>query len=370
MKYNWELPDWPNFKVQLNKTEALLYEFALKTGEVNGILQTLPQNIQQEALLQIMISEAVKTSEIEGEFLSRQEVMSSIRNNLGLNIPSDIVHDRRAAGIGKLMIDVRNSFNNPLTKETIWEWHIALLGSSNRITIGAWRKGDEPMQVISGRIGNEIAHFEAPPSNRVPNEMEYFIDWFNETAPGGSREINSAPVRSAIAHLYFESIHPLEDGNGRIGRAIAEKALSQTLGRPVLLSLSETIEMDRPAYYAALKKAQQNNDISEWVNYFVSVTLTAQLKAKALVNFTLQKTRFFDKYKERLNSRQHKAIMKMLEMGIEGFKGGMTAKKYMSITKTSKATATRDLQVLSDLEILIAKGSGRSVHYDLNLKLI
>jgi len=137
-----------------------------------------------------------------------------------------------------------------------------------------------------------------------------------------------------------------------------------------LLSLSEAIEIDRPAYYAALKKAQQNNDISEWVNYFVSVALTAQLKAKALVNFTLQKTRFFDKHKEQLNSRQHKAIIKMLEAGIEGFKGGMTAKKYMLITKTSKATATRDLQVLNDLEILIARGSGRSVHYDLNFKLI
>jgi Fic family protein len=370
MKYNWELPDWPDFKIQLNKSEAMLYAFTLETGEVNGILQTLAPDIQQEALLQIMISEAVKTSEIEGEFLSRQEVMSSIRNNLGLNIPSDVVHDRRASGIGELMIDVRNSFKEPLTQEKIWEWHKALLGSSNRIRIGAWRKDDEPMQVISGRIGSETVHFEAPPSSRVPVEMEHFIEWFNQTAPGGSLEINSAPVRSAIAHLYFESIHPLEDGNGRIGRAIAEKALSQTLGRPVLLSLSEAIEIDRTAYYAALKKAQQSNDISEWINYFVSVTLTAQRKAKTLVNFTLQKTRFFDKYKEQLNSRQKKAIIKMLDAGTEGFKGGMTAKKYISITKTSKATATRDLQELSDLEILITAGSGRSVHYDLNFKLI
>ena len=365
--YNWELPDWPNFETHIEKSEALLYAFTMETGEVNGILKTLPQDIQQEALLQIMISEAVKTSEIEGEFLSRQEVMSSIRNNLGLNVPSDIINDRRASGIGELMIDVRSSFKEVLTKEKLWDWHKILLGSSNRIKVGGWRQGKEPMQVISGRVGNETVHFEAPPSSRVPEEMEYFINWFNETAPGGFREISSAPVRAAIAHLYFESIHPFEDGNGRIGRAIAEKALSQTLGRPVLLSLSEAIELDKAAYYAALKKGQQSNDISEWVDYFLSVVLIAQGKAKELVNFTLQKTRFFDRYKQQLNGRQLKAIKKMLDGGIEGFKGGMTAKKYVSITKTSKATATRDLQILNELGILIASGAGRSVHYDLNM---
>jgi Fic family protein len=367
MKYNWELPDWPNFSYTLKKVEGMLYAFALETGEVSGILKALPDDVQQEALLQTMISEAIKTSEIEGEFLSRQDVVSSIKNNLGLTAVPEIVHDQKAAGIGKLMIDIRNSFKEELTKEKLWEWHILLLGSVKDINTGQWRTGDEPMQVISGSIGREKIHFQAPPSTVVPHEMKAFIDWFNTTASGGKQEISSAPVRAAIAHLYFESIHPFEDGNGRIGRAIAEKALSQTLGRPVMLSLSKSIEANKSDYYKALETAQRDNEISEWLEYFVSTALTAQREAKSLVNFTLIRTKFFDQYAGRLNERQLKAVHKMLDAGFGGFKGGMTAKKYISITRTSKATATRDLQELAEMGVLLAAGAGRSVSYDLNL---
>ncbi|WP_285054965.1 Fic family protein [Pedobacter ginsengisoli] len=367
MKYNWELPDWPNFSYNLKKIEGMLYAFALETGEVSGILKALPDDVQQEALLQTMISEAIKTSEIEGEFLSRQDVMSSIKNNLGLTAVPEIVHDQKAAGIGKLMVDVRGSFKEELTIKKLWEWHKLLLGAVKGINTGKWRAGDEPMQVISGSIGSEKIHFQAPPSAVVPQEMKHFIDWFNATGPDGSLEISSAPVRAAIAHLYFESIHPFEDGNGRVGRAIAEKALSQTLGRPVMLSLSKSIEANKSNYYKALEMAQLNNEISEWLEYFVFTALTAQREAKSLVNFTLIKTKFFDKHIGRLNERQLKAVNKMLDAGFDGFKGGMTAKKYISITRASKATATRDLQELTELGLLLATGAGRSVSYDLNL---
>jgi len=223
------------------------------------------------------------------------------------------------------------------------------------------------MQIVSGSIGKEKIHFQAPPSQQVSEEMRQFISWFNATAPDESKTISSAPVRAAIAHLYFESIHPFEDGNGRIGRAIAEKTLSQTLGRPVMMSLSRTIEADRKNYYAALEQAQTSNEITAWISYFVEVALKAQRESRQLIDFTLQKTRFFDRHKTQLNERQTRVIQKMLEAGQGGFEGGMSAKKYMSITKTSKATATRDLQMLSELGVFKAEGGGRSVRYGLVL---
>jgi len=244
-------------------------------------------------------------------------------------------------------------------------WHRILLANSTKIKAGVWRKHKAPMQVVSGTIGKEKVHFEAPPSKQVPQEMEHFIHWFNSTAPGGDKEIKKAPVRSAIAHLYFESIHPFEDGNGRIGRAIAEKALSQTIGRPVMLSLSQVIEADKKSYYKALEKAQRKNEITEWLQYFTGIVYEAQIAANKLISFTLQKSMFINQYKTLLNERQLKVVLKMLESP-KGFEGGMSAKKYISITKTSKATATRDLQQLLELGALILKGGGRSTHYTIN----
>jgi Fic family protein len=176
-------------------------------------------------------------------------------------------------------------------------------------------------------------------------------------------------VRSAIAHLYFETIHPFEDGNGRIGRAIAEKALSQTIGRPVMLSLSRAIEADKNAYYTALETAQRSNEITPWVTYFIRRTLDAQMEAESQIEFTLKKTKFFDRYKGQLNERQVKVVRRMLEEGPKGFEGGMNARKYMGITKTSKATATRDLQQLLETGAfkLAGKAGGRSTGYQVNL---
>lgn len=367
MAYNWQLSDWPEFTFDLSGIEDILLAFATETGRISGLLQAIPDNVQIETVIQTMVAEAVKTSEIEGEYLSRQDIVSSIRNNLGLNPVAEKVKDKKAQGAATLMVDVRNSYSDPLTEEKLFEWHRTLLPDS-KVNTGIWRTHEAPMQVISGAYGIEIVHFEAPPSSRVPDEMNAFIKWFNNTAPKSAMEIKHAPVRSAIAHLYFESIHPFEDGNGRIGRAIAEKALSQTIGRPVMLSLSCTIEANKKDYYQALKDGQRSNEITEWISYFAQTCLAAQTDALGLIEFTLKKTKLFDRYKDKLNERQLKAVRKMLDTGIEGLEGGMTAKKYMSITKASKATATRDLQELVKIGLFLPFGGGRSIHYKLTIE--
>ncbi|MEJ7770035.1 MAG: Fic family protein [Chitinophagaceae bacterium] len=367
MKYNWQQPDWPGFTYSLQEIEDTLIELAAEIGHVSGMLKTLPEENRIEAIINTMVAEAIKTSEIEGEYLSRQDIVSTIRNNLGLNEIEEPVKDKKSQGAGELMVEVHNSYVEPLTKTKLFAWHKMLLSESRGINVGVWRKHEDPMQVISGAVGKEKIHFEAPPSSRVPDEMKKFIEWFNVTAPGGKNEMKKAPVRSAIAHLYFESIHPFEDGNGRIGRAIAEKALAQTIGQLVLLSLSRTIETKKKLYYNELEQAQQSNDITSWVKYFVNTILKAQIQSKEIIDFILKKSKFFDRFKSVLNERQEKVIRKMLDAGPEGFKGGMSAKKYISIARTSKATATRDLQNLLEMDVLQITGAGRSTNYILNI---
>ncbi len=368
-KYNWQQGDWPQFKFSITEVEDTLHAFAEKVGRVSGILEALPEETQQDVIVDIILSEAIKTSEIEGEFPSRNDVLSSIRMNLGLHYSAERIKDKSAADLGKLMIDVRNTYKELLTEKKLFEWHQLLLGETHGLTVGQWRTHAEPMQVISGAMGKEKIHFEAPPSSIVPNEMKRFIVWFNDTAPGGKHEIKKAPVRSAIAHLYFESIHPFEDGNGRIGRAIAEKALSQTIGRPVMLSLSRAIEAKKRLYYESLEKAQLSNDITPWIAYFVNTILDAQMEAETQIDFTLKKTRFFYRYKDKLNDRQLTVVKRMMEEGPIGFEGGMNARKYIGITKTSKATATRDMQQLLEIGafVLAGKAGGRSTSYQLNV---
>lgn len=368
-KYNWQLKDWPQFKFSLSGVENELLTFSEKVGRVSGILEGLPEDTQQGVIIDIILAEAIKTAEIEGEYPNRKDVLSSIRKNLGLHYSPEYIRDKSAAGLGELMIDVRKTFEEVLTEEKLFAWHRMLLGENKEMKVGQWRTHEDAMQVISGAIGKEKVHYEAPPSSQVPHEMKIFIQWFNDTAPGGKDEIKKAPVRSAIAHLYFETIHPFEDGNGRIGRAIAEKALSQTIGRPVMLSLSRTIEPEKNIYYESLEKAQRSNEITSWIEYFVRTSLDAQLEAAVQIDFTLKKTKFFDRFKEQLNERQLIVIRRMLEEGTKGFEGGMNARKYIGITKTSKATATRDMQQLLELGafILVGKAGGRSTSYQVNL---
>lgn len=368
MNYNWQQEEWPHFEYELSHLEDAILELTSRMGRASGLIDGLSDEIKNETLIDMMVAEAVKTSEIEGEYLSRKDVMSSIRNNLGLNSIQEQVNDWRADGVGLLMIKVREEYDFELSKEMLFSWHELLMSGNPMVKAGAWRDHKEPMQVISGAVGKEKIHFEALPSAQVPSEMGRFIQWFNETSPEGTNRISNPAVRAAVAHLYFESIHPFEDGNGRIGRAISEKALSQGIGRPALLSLSRSIEANRNAYYDALKQGQSSNDITEWITYFVNTVLYAQVQAEAQIEFTLKKTRFYDRNQDQLNERQLKVIRRTLEEGAEGFEGGMNANKYMKIAKTSKATATRDLQDLVKKALFVPLGLGRSTRYEVNLR--
>ena len=365
MKYNWQLPDWTKFIFDDSVIDSLCMNFALETGELKGLVDSLSTEIQQETILQFMISEAIKTSEIEGEFFSRQDVMSSIKKNLGIGGFGQI-RDKNAQGIGQLMVTVRNSYSVKLTEFTIKQWHAILMEYSKRVNPGKYRTGKEPMQIVSGTFGKEIIHFEAPPSNQVSFEMKKFIKWYNDFKIKPT-DIKKALIKTSISHLYFESIHPFEDGNGRIGRAIAEKCLSESLNRPVLMSISSTIEQNKKQYYESLKQAQRTLEITDWILYFSTLILESQKSAKLTVLFTLNKTKFIDKYNDQMNERQRKAVLKMFENGVSGFEGGMTAIKYVSINKTSRATATRDLTDLTEKNILTPRGEGRNRCYDLNL---
>ena len=364
MKYNWQQSDWPQFRYDLKAVEDELFSFAQKAGNISGLIKGLSDDAQQEAIIDLMVAEAIKTSQIEGEDLLRSDVMSSIRNNLGLNSKPEKVSDKNAQGAGELMVEVRNTFADPLTEAMLFKWHRTLLGAfSKRLMVGAWRDHAEPMQIVSGAYGKEKVNFEAPPSSTVPAEMKTFIQWFNDTAPEGKKAIKYPAVRAAVAHLYFESIHPFEDGNGRIGRAISEKALSQGLGRPVIMSLSKAIEAKKKLYYASLKAAHGSNEITEWLKYFVNTVNEAQEDAERLIEFILFKTRLFDRFSDNMNERQIKALNRMLENGPAGFDGGMRTQKYMSITGASKATTARDLQHLVDIGVFKQVGNGRSTHY-------
>jgi len=368
MLYNWQHPDWPEFRFDPEVFRNRLVILAEHTGRVSGLLDALPEQFGEDAEIDLMIDEAVHSSAIEGETLPRNEVMSSIRNRLGLNVIPEPVRDALARGAGNLMVAVRSSFAEPLTEDMLFEWHTLLLGDGGSpLKVGAWRHGSDPMQVVSGRIDRPTVHFEAPPSATVPLEMNRYVEWFNATAQGGKSWIREAAVRSAIAHLYFESIHPFEDGNGRIGRALSEKVLSQGLGRPAILSFSRAIESRRNDYYDALQAAQRGNEITEWISYFIDVVLSAQFMAEAQILFVVRKSHFLRQFADRFNERQSKAVHRMLEAGPEGFQGGMNARKYVSITKVSKATATRDLQELVTMGALEAVGAGRSSGYELRL---
>lgn len=367
MSYNWQHEDWPNFSYDLESLKPSMVLFSETMGRTSGLLEGLSDGEQSASMIDLMVAEAVKTSEIEGEMISRQDVMSSIKNNLGLNPTPEFVKDRRADGIAELILDVRESFAAPLREEKLFAWHRMLMMGEERVQAGSWRTHPEPMQVVSGPIGRQRVHYEAPPSGCVPAEMAAFLQWFNDDGGGDKKAEVNPLVRSAIAHLYFLTVHPFEDGNGRIGRAISEKSLSQSLGRPVLLSLSRVIEADRKTYYQALQAAQSSNEITEWICYFVGVVLEAQKQAEDHVRFTLKKAKLFDRLEDKINDRQLRVLQRMLEEGPKGFKGGMSAKKYMTMTKTSKATATRDLQMLVEQRVFISIGRGRSTRYQIDL---
>jgi Fic family protein len=245
---------------------------------------------------------------------------------------------------------------------------MVMSGSRNLRDVGRYRTGAEPMPAVSGSVHEPKVHFEAPPSSRVPSEMKRFIAWFVQTAPGGDNAL-PALTRAGIAHLYFESIHPFEDGNGRIGRAIAEKALAQSLGQPTLTALAATILARRRSYYEALEAANKENEITRWLMWFAGVAIEAQRRTIALVEFLIDKTKLLDRLKGQLNARQEKALLRMFREGPEGFKGGLSAGKYGTITGASPATSTRDLADLVEKGALVREGERRYARYLLGIPM-
>ncbi len=367
MRYNWQQADWSDFRYEVKPLEATLWQISDLMGRMGGLWEGLAPDAQTDTVIELMLVEAMQTSAIEGEYLSREDVMSSLQNQLSLNVPMAAVGDRRAQGAAELMLEVRRSFAEPLTEAQLLSWHRLLMQGQTHARVGVWRSKADPMRVVSGAIGREIVHFETPPATAVSQEMQRFFDWFVQTSPVGAAALPQPVIRAGLAHVYFLTIHPFEDGNGRIGRALAEKALSQTLGRPVLLSLSQSIEADRPAYYQALKQAQRSNELTPWLRYFADLILQAQQRAEALLTFTVQKARFFDCCEAQCNARQLKALRRMFAAGPEGFVGGMNARMYASITRVSKATATRDLQQLVSIGALRTEGAGRGVRYEVRI---
>jgi len=243
-----------------------------------------------------------------------------------------------------------------------------MLLAGNRTTevVGGYRTHAEAMQVVSGSTLKPTIHFEAPPSRSVAREMKVFVKWFNDTAPDGRHPLPGL-TRAGIAHLHFVSIHPFEDGNGRIARALSEKALAQGLRQPSLLALAYTIERKRRAYYLALEKANKGNEISAWLTYFADVVLEAQANTIRRVEFYIAKARFHNRLRDRLNERQAKVIARLFREGVDGFEGGLSAENYISITRTSRATATRDLRDLVEKGALLRSGTLRHTRYVLNI---
>ena len=366
-KWNWQQDDWPRFRFDKSTLEEREAKFLLRGGLLLGALLHIGDNDKSALTVDLISNEALKTSEIEGEYLNRESVQSSIRRNLGLDTDARRIPPAEQ-GIADMTMDLYRSFAESLTHETMFRWHGMLTaGRRDLKNIGAYRTHDEPMQIISGPIGNPKIHFEAPPSAAVKREMEGFVHWFNNTAPHGNTAL-PALTRTGIAHLYFATIHPFEDGNGRIARALAEKALSQALGQPTLIALSQTIQKNKNSYYEALNQSSRDNEITAWLGYFADTVLQAQNTTQCMIDFLIQKTKLYDRVKSQLNERQEKALARIFHEGVEGFKGGLSAENYISITGAARATATRDLQDLVDKDVLIRTGALKSTRYHMNIE--
>jgi len=272
-------------------------------------------------------------------------------------------------GIAEMMVDLYRSFAEPLSEETLFRWHrMVVRGRRDLKDVGRYRTGAEPMQVVSGARQAPKIHFEAPPASELACEMSRFVSWFCRTGPGREEPL-PALTRAGIAHLYFESIHPFEDGNGRIGRAIAEKALAQSTGQPTLTGLAATILARRKNYYEALEAANKQNEMTGWLAWFAGIAIEAQRRTLAHVEFLIDKTKVLDRLKGQLNERQEKALLRMFREGPAGFRGGLSAGKYSTLTGASPATATRDLTDLVAKGGLVREGARRHARYHLSVPL-
>ncbi len=368
MLWNWEQPDWPSFRWRPECLAGAEEHFLRGAGVLVGVSMHLGGEARAQVSIRELSDEALTTSAIEGEHLDRASVQSSVQRELGLKADERTLRARpKEKGVAELMVDLYRTAGKPLGRPTLFRWHRQVMAGSEDVRdVGRWRTNPEPMQVISGPYGRRRVHFEAPPSARVPAEMAAFVRWFNRTGPGGAAPL-PALARAAVAHLYFECVHPFEDGNGRIGRAVAEKALAQAFGEPAMVGLAQAIYAHQRAYYEALEAANKRNEVTGWLTWFAEIALEAQARTLAHIEFLLAKTRLLDQLRGRLNPRQEKALLRILREGPEGFEGGMNAGKYAAITRAAPATATRDLQELVQLGAFLRSGERKHTRYTLNL---
>jgi Fic family protein len=362
MQWSWQQAEWPEFTWNAPRLVQAEAHFLHSAGQFSGTVRFLPPDDLAALTIEAISTEALTTSAIEGEILDRDSVQSSIRRQFGFASDNRRVKPAEK-GVAELMVDLYRNFAAPLTAEILCNWHRMLfIGRTDLDDIGCYRRNESPMQVISGPAHVPIVHFEAPPTGSVKAEMARFIDWFNRTGPGG---VSPLPIltRAAITHLYFVLIHPFEDGNGRIARALAEKALAQGLGQPTLLALAATILLRRVSYYAALEVANKTMDITDWIVWHATMTIESQRYIQAAVEHLLDKTKLLDRLRGLLNERQLKALLRVLDAGPQGFTGGLSAKNYATITKAPPATTTRDLVDMVAKGALRREGERRHARY-------
>lgn len=372
-KYIWQQPTWPQLTFSADEVASSLIEARRAQGEMEGKARALGIERTGEVALELTAQEAIATAAIEGVRLDPTAVRSSVLRNLGLADTGP--YDRDVDGLLQVINDASAGFDQPLDHDRLWRWQSALFPGGTvgmrRIAVGRYRDHSDPMQIVSGNLGKEVVHYEAPPSRRVHAEMDRFLDWFADTTP---RERGPTAMdglaRAAVAHAWFESVHPFEDGNGRIGRAIAEMAIAQDQRAPVrLYSLSRQLLESRRAYYNELNRAQRSTgDITEWVAWFATQFAAACRRSGEVVDRAIEKARFWaDHAALPLNERQRKVLQRLLDDGDGGFEGGLNADKYMKMTGASKATATRDLSHLTEATMLRAAGQGKATRYYVNV---
>lgn len=366
--YIYQQTDWPHFKWDYGKLLFLLTEVRNLQGQVVGKMGALGFDLRDQANLEILTQDVLKSTEIEGEMLNPEQVRSSVARRLGLDISGLVHSDRNVDGVVEMTIDATENYNKPLNKEKLFAWHSALFpaGYSGmyKVLTGHWRDDSTgPMQVVSGPMGKERIHYQAPPATSVGIEMNRFLAWINK------KQDMDPVIKAAISHLWFVSVHPFEDGNGRVARAITDMNLAQSDNQPYrFYSMSSQIRTERKQYYDILEKTQKGNlDITDWLEWFLNCLLHALKSSEGILEKVIFRHNFWMKNASMIkNDRQRK----LLNILLEGFDGKLTTSKWAKIGKCSQDTAARDIQDL------IAKGilfklpeGGRSTAYDLVTKL-
>ena len=362
--YIYEQSDWPQFKWNSEKLLTLLTEVRNLQGYVVGKMGALGFDLKNQANLEILTQDVLKSTEIEGELLNPEQVRSSVARRLGLDVSGLVHSDRNIDGVVEMMIDATENFNKPLNKDRLFAWHNELFptGYSGmyKVLVGQWRDDSTgPMQVVSGPMGKEKVHYQAPPASSLDTEMEKFINWIND------RQNIDLVIKAALSHLWFVTLHPFEDGNGRIARAITDMNLAQSDNQSYrFYSMSSQIRIERKKYYEILEKIQKGNlDITDWLEWFLNCLLHALRSSETILEKVIFKHNFWMNNSSVIkNERQRKLLNRLLD----GFDGKLTTSKWAKIGKCSQDTATRDIQDLIEKKILYKlPGGGRSTGYDL-----